>query len=291
MKPQDLTGSAKRLYESYRSNGLSETLALRAATDERVGDQVLDIQMGRVFGRLTHTEEARQLRALEKAARTQAGLRPEADDVDGVLDAAFGRPPRDGVREAEYELRAAQVFGRAPSAWAVQETQRRQSGVQESTATVARRTVRVQESGAALATAGRVRVRVIAPGQGSSGYYSPEMLKRDGPRIFVPGVQSFLDHPTASEGYERPERSLRDLAGRLSTAAVWEDRGPLGPGLYADVDLFSHAASLIASVGPYIGVSIRAEGEIDRAGCVTALTAAHSVDFVTRAGAGGAIVT
>ncbi len=132
---------------------------------------------------------------------------------------------------------------------------------------------------------------MIAPGQGSSGYYSPEMLKRDGPRIFVPGVQSFLDHPTASEGYERPERSLRDLAGRLSTAAVWEDRGPLGPGLYADVDLFSHAASLIASVGPYIGVSIRAEGEIDRAGCVTALTAAHSVDFVTRAGAGGAIVT
>jgi len=206
-----------------------------------------------------------------------------------AIEADATAPPSPKLlAEAKVELQLAATFSRAAAPWAV-EAQRR-AALSESTGTLNRPAVQLRESAAAVATAGRLRVRVIAPGQGSSGFYSSEVLKKDGPRVFVAGVQCFLDHPTATEAYDRPERSVRDLAGKLASTAVWEDQGPLGPGLYANVEVFPHAAPLLASLGSHVGVSIRGEGELDAAGNVTALTAAHSVDFVTRAGAGGAVV-
>ena len=244
------------------------------------------------------TSEADLDRMVREAFKPGASSRPNpAPSVDEILDQAFGRRAGHGkapgrpvtaleLAEAQSELMLAATFGRPAAAWAVEV--QRYAPLSESVGALTRSmTVQVRESAAAVATGGRLRVRVIAPGQGSSGFYSSEVLKKDGPSIFVAGVQCFLDHPSP---YDRPERSVRALAGKLATAAVWEDRGPLGAGLYADVDIFPHAAALLDSIGSHIGVSVRGEGEIDAAGNVTALTAAHSVDFVTRAGAGGAVV-
>lgn len=139
----------------------------------------------------------------------------------------------------------------------------------------------------------RYRVRLIAGNvQGSSGYYSEAMLRRDGPNVFREGLPVFLDHPTASERAERPERSVRDLAGRLVTTAAYESDG-----LYGTVQVYPHAAPLVDSVAADVGVSIRAYGNAEesttpgiRGPIITELTGAESVDFVTAAGAGGRIV-
>ncbi|RSN12817.1 hypothetical protein DMB42_11605 [Nonomuraea sp. WAC 01424] len=138
----------------------------------------------------------------------------------------------------------------------------------------------------------RFRARIIQGDiQGSSGFYPAEMLKRDA-GVFREGLPVFLDHPGATEAYDRPERSVRDLAGRLATTAVYE-----GDGLYADVEVYPHWAPVIEAMSGDIGMSIRASGTVEaskdeaiRGPIVTALTEAASVDFVTAAGAGGKIV-
>jgi hypothetical protein len=139
----------------------------------------------------------------------------------------------------------------------------------------------------------RVTVRLIRPGWGSSGYYSEALLQRDGPRAFAAGTQMYLDHPTREEDAGRPERSIRDLAGKLVTDARWA-----GDGLYAEAEIYPHASELVRSVGKDLGVSIRAMGEAKpgeaegrRGQIVERITDAQSVDFVTKAGAGGAVLS
>lgn len=144
-----------------------------------------------------------------------------------------------------------------------------------------------------LTKSSKFHIRVIAPGWGSSGYYSAEALKDAAERkIFAAGTHVFLDHPGAEERYDRPERSVRDLAGKLSTDAVME-----ADGLYAEIEVFPHFAPVIEAMKDDIGMSIRAtatveHGEIEgRSGqIITEFDHAISVDFVTRAGAGGKII-
>lgn len=143
-----------------------------------------------------------------------------------------------------------------------------------------------------------VPLKVIQPGWGSSGYYSSELLQRDGPKVFTEGLHMYLDHPTDSENSERPERSVKDLAGRLVSDAYWQENGAAGPGLYADAEVFAPFRDVLDEIAPHIGVSIRAAGRISegerdgRTGrIVEELVQAESVDWVTRAGAGGQVVT
>jgi hypothetical protein len=145
---------------------------------------------------------------------------------------------------------------------------------------------------------GTVPVKIIQPGWGSSGYYSAEMLERDGPKVFTKGLHMYLDHPTEAEDDARPERSVKDLAGVLETDARWDAKGPAGPGLYADARPLNGFGEALDSIAPHIGVSIRslgtvADGEAEgRSGkLITSLVAAKSVDYVTHAGAGGAVLT
>lgn len=142
------------------------------------------------------------------------------------------------------------------------------------------------------AGAHRYRVRLIeGDRQGASGYYSSGML-REHAGVFGAGTPMYLDHPTLSEGIERPERSVRDLAAYLVTDAAYE-----GDGLYADIEVYPHVAPVIEAMRDHIGLSIRASGTVEpstdeaiRGPVVTSLTEAASVDFVTAAGAGGKIV-
>lgn len=145
---------------------------------------------------------------------------------------------------------------------------------------------------------GTIPIKVIAPGWGSSGYYPAEVLERDGPKIFGEGLQMFWDHQTPTEEAERPEGELDDLAAVLTGPARWEADGPAGAGLYADAKVFPSYAESIDSLAPHIGVSIRANGravageaEGQRGAIVQEITSAKSIDFVTKPGAGGQIIS
>ena len=101
----------------------------------------------------------------------------------------------------------------------------------------------------------------------------------------------YLDHPTETEERERPERSVRDLAGRIATAPYME-----GEALLAEVEIFPHWVPVVDALVDDIGISIRAygtselgEAEGREGDIVTALTEGVSVDFVTKPGAGGKV--
>lgn len=139
---------------------------------------------------------------------------------------------------------------------------------------------------------GTLRVRVIDAGRGSSGIYPADTLAEAAKsRVFARGTLMYADHPGVEESYDRPERSIKDLAGVLATDAVYD---PTTKALEADVQVFSHWAPIIREMGPHIGVSIRASAEVDESSGVPTIrriTRAESVDFVTTAGRGGKVLS
>lgn len=142
-----------------------------------------------------------------------------------------------------------------------------------------------------------VPIKIIEPGWGQSGYYSEEVLKRDGPKVYTEGTQMYLDHPTESEKIDRPERSVRDLVGTLATDGRWEANGADGPGIYADAKVVQPFADSLPELAPMIGISHRTSGLVEQGEAdgqegriVTEMTKTHSVDFVTKAGAGGKVL-
>lgn len=140
-------------------------------------------------------------------------------------------------------------------------------------------------------TKGRWRVQLIeADVQGSSGYYPASVLERDIAKAFPAGTHIFLDHPTESEEWDRPERSVRDLVGVLVKDA-WYENGSDGHGGFGDMQVFPDYKKSVEAWAPYVGMSIRAMGLVDEANHVTELIRGESVDIVTRAGAGGRLVT
>lgn len=140
----------------------------------------------------------------------------------------------------------------------------------------------------------RWRARIIESNRwGSSAYYPAEVLERDGGRVFTAGLAMYVNHPTQTEQYDRPERSVSDMVGKLLTDAVFEEDG-----LYADVEFYDSFVAEINEKGQDVGLSVRAHGltedaEMDgRYGPVlVALLAADSVDVVTKAGAGGKLTS
>jgi hypothetical protein len=144
---------------------------------------------------------------------------------------------------------------------------------------------------------GTATIKIIAPGQGSSGYYPADVLKRDGPKVFAEGTHVYLDHPSASEESNRPERSVRDLAGSLTGPAVWNEHGAAGPGLYAPVKFIDSVAPHVNAIAAISGMSIRAAGKTGtrevagkRVRTIESIDVAHSVDVVTKPGAGGKVL-
>ncbi len=140
-------------------------------------------------------------------------------------------------------------------------------------------------------------IKLIAPGKGSSAFYPAEVLKRDGPNVFKAGTHVYLNHPTAAEEAARPEGDVSNLAGVLSTAAAYHESHAKGPGLYARMKVFADHAQVVEEKAPHVGMSIRASGVAeakkmqDGLPVLKELTSAESVDVVTRAGAGGMILS
>jgi hypothetical protein len=150
--------------------------------------------------------------------------------------------------------------------------------------------------GTALASKGIWRVRIIeADVQGSSGYYPADTLKRYGPTAFPAGTQIFFDHPSQSEETDRPERSVRDLAGVLLDDAHYED-GPDGKGLFGRIQFFEDMRERVRSMWQHVGLSIRATGLVEETEVrgrrlrVVKSIEGISIDVVTRPGAGGRLI-
>jgi hypothetical protein len=139
------------------------------------------------------------------------------------------------------------------------------------------------------------RIKVIQAGWGSSGYYGSEMLKEYGPGVFSAGTKVFMNHPSATESNDRPERDVHQLAGKLISDAVFMEDG-----LFADVEFYSHYAPIIREMSGDVGLSIHALGEASvgeaegREGPIIESLVADpltSVDVVTVAGAGGKFIS
>lgn len=151
---------------------------------------------------------------------------------------------------------------------------------------------------AAVSGDGKTRIKVIAPGWGSSGYYGAKMLERDGGEAFPTGTKMYLDHPTKAEEAARPERSVKDMAAVLTSPAKWDAAGKEGPGLYAEANVVPAFRDFINGAAKHIGVSIRAAGksalgeaEGRKGPIIERIAVGKSIDFVTQAGAGGKILT
>lgn len=144
-------------------------------------------------------------------------------------------------------------------------------------------------------TNGRVPIKIIQTGWGSSGYYSEGLLKRD--YMLFEGAQMYWNHPKSSDEWERPERDLNDFAAILREV-TWQEQGIEGPGLYGVAEVFNRYLPIIEDIGQHIGISIRAIGQGSEGSAegrdgmiVERFTEVRSVDFVTRAGAGGKVVS
>lgn len=155
----------------------------------------------------------------------------------------------------------------------------------------------IQLKEGAVGQDGTAYLKLISPGWGSSGYYSKEMLARDGAKAFPTGTKNFWDHATDVEERERPEGSLRNLASVLTEDAHYEPNGPAGAGLYAKAKVFEEFRQPVGDLAKHIGMSIRAQGkakEGDAEGrkgpIIQELSRGISVDYVTTPGAGGQIL-
>lgn len=193
-----------------------------------------------------------------------------------------------GSELTESDIIVARMFGRMSEA----DADKALAELRESTVGTAGR-VALQESTAGSATlvgGRRIRVTLIDPGHGSSGYYPAATLEAAAhDKVFPEGLPIYLDHPTQLEARDRPERSVRDLAGLLAEDAKWT-----GSALVAEARIVPAHAELVASLEGIAGMSIRAQGEVEPADVdgrrvrkITKLVAAESVDIVTKAGRGG----
>lgn len=154
---------------------------------------------------------------------------------------------------------------------------------------------------------GLLPVQFLSPGWGSSGYYSPQVVEAAATDQVIPaGTHMYADHPTDTEHAERPVRSIKDLMAvtvgdaRLATQEDVTAWGADLGALVGEAKVVPAWRDLVETVRDQIGTSIRGsatdlvEGEAEgRTGLlVEGLVApVMSVDFVTRAGRGGRVLS
>lgn len=149
----------------------------------------------------------------------------------------------------------------------------------------------IKESGTLTKEGSRWLIQAISPGNGSSGTYPQEVLEAAAKdRVFPAGTMMMVDHATEAQDWERPEGSIKDLAGVLTEDARWDDQHGA---LVAEAKIFEHWRPVLESMREEIGVSIRASGEVEESAegrVVKRLVEGRSIDFVTRAGRGGRVL-
>lgn len=139
------------------------------------------------------------------------------------------------------------------------------------------KTITLQETTAAPPEKKGNRWRVIAarPGQGSSGFYSEELLREQGPAAFEENAQSFINHDVT--------RNPKDMIGIFPESFYWDEDEKA---LVGEIEVFSHWADFVEEVAPHVGMSLFAAGEVDEDGNVVKLIPdrQNGVDLVSRPG-------
>ncbi|USH44480.1 capsid maturation protease [Microbacterium phage Cassita] len=121
----------------------------------------------------------------------------------------------------------------------------------------------------------RWRVIVARPGQGSSGFYSEDLFRRDAHKIIAPGGQSFINHDDT--------RNPKDMIGVYPEGSFWSEEDKA---VVSELEVFSHWKDFVEEVGPHCGISLYALGEADEDGNVTAINEdrLNGADLVARPG-------
>lgn len=121
----------------------------------------------------------------------------------------------------------------------------------------------------------RWRVIVARPGQGSSGFYSEDLFRRDAHKIIAPGGQSFINHDDS--------RNPKDMIGVYPEGSFWSEEDKA---VVSELEVFSHWKDFVEEVGPHCGISLYALGEADEEGNVTAINEdrLNGADLVARPG-------
>jgi hypothetical protein len=152
---------------------------------------------------------------------------------------------------------------------------------------------------AEAAKSGRLLIEIISPGWGSSGHYSAKVLENAvAEKVWAKGTHVYLDHPTESETYSRPARTVKDLVAKLTEDAHLDEQGRV----VAQIQVFKPYRPLLTDPDftEAVGMSIRAvaesrigEAEGRKGQIVTRLIPdrLNSVDVVTHAGRGGRILS
>jgi hypothetical protein len=157
---------------------------------------------------------------------------------------------------------------------------------------------RYREEGKPDAKGLAIDVHIIAPGHGSSGYYSEQVLKKACESgVYPRGMHMHWDHPTATQESEQPARSLKDLVGVLTESGRYDANGWDGPGVYAKAKIFPEWVDSIKAMDGHIGISHYVSGVSEdgtapdgkKCPLIKELIAdpLNTVDFVTVPGAGG----
>lgn len=156
-------------------------------------------------------------------------------------------------------------------------------------------TVTVEESftGFLESVGKKTEAVIIVQGESANGRHYTEAALHSGIPIFS-GRPVFADHPTSVEETQRPERSVRDVVGRLGQAYVGQDKHAQ-PALRAPLIISESETGLRTKIKEGIlgDLSIHAQGSGRRNGdgvFVVERFLAHphtSVDLVTVGAAGG----
>lgn len=144
-------------------------------------------------------------------------------------------------------------------------------------------TTLLSESTAVATKAGNGRWRsvLITPGQGSSGYYSEDVLREYGPKVLRKGAKSFVTHNRMENGEPDPFA----MWGFLAEDSYYEE----GVGLVGTIEVLPSWRERVEEVAPHVALSVYICGELDENGNVSSLVedVQNGVDLVAYPGRPG----
>lgn len=136
---------------------------------------------------------------------------------------------------------------------------------------------------------GKILLTIITPGQGSSGYYSAETIKKAAEqRAFPAGTLGMVNHASETERMEHPAGDLRNLVLATNEDAYVNAEGAL----VAEARVASAWADFVNEFHDVIGASISASAQVrdTKEGRIVERLIPNpfnTVDLVTKAGRGG----
>lgn len=130
-------------------------------------------------------------------------------------------------------------------------------------------------------TPGRWRATLLTIGQGSSGNWLEETVRRDGPHALKKGSKCFVTHNRLENGEPDPFR----MWGTLADDAYFEE----GVGLVGDIDVLPSWRDRVEEVAPHTALSVYLMGESDEEGNITEILddVQNGVDLVVFPGRPG----